>query len=310
MRVQLGTGTVADDVEPVCDAQSAIARIRRPTAGVEPVVLQPEVVDRELAADREQDRVTLGGRAVVEVDDVCAVLAGSRPRADRPHPGPDLDAVAFEGGSDRLGVAGVVGRRQPRSGLDDRRRHPEPDIHLGELAAGRPTAQHEQARRQLAGEGGLAVGPGRHRVEPGDGRDLRLRTDGDDHIPSAELVLRPVVADDHAAAADDGRVAPVHGRPGCLEAPDMTGVIGLGRVGGPVDHPVAVCGGTRPVVTLAGLAACSAALCRSDFDGRQPMCGQLPPNQRRSTTATAAPSSRPLYAAASPAGPAPMMRRS
>ena len=40
------------------------------------------------------------------------------------------------------------------------------------------------------------------------------------------------------------------------------------------------------------------------------MCGQLPPNQRRSMTATLAPSSRALYAAASPAGPAPMIRRS
>ena len=37
------------------------------------------------------------------------------------------------------------------------------------------------------------------------------------------------------------------------------------------------------------------------------MCGQLPPNQRRSTTATDAPSSRALNAAASPAGPAPMI---
>ena len=40
------------------------------------------------------------------------------------------------------------------------------------------------------------------------------------------------------------------------------------------------------------------------------MCGQLPPNQRRSMTATDAPSSRALYAAASPAGPAPMITKS
>ena len=40
------------------------------------------------------------------------------------------------------------------------------------------------------------------------------------------------------------------------------------------------------------------------------MNGQLPPNQRRSTMATLAPSSRALWAAASPAGPAPMITKS
>src|SRR3954454_4392909 len=40
------------------------------------------------------------------------------------------------------------------------------------------------------------------------------------------------------------------------------------------------------------------------------MCGQLPPNQRRSTTMTDAPRSRALNPAASPAGPAPMITKS
>ncbi len=40
------------------------------------------------------------------------------------------------------------------------------------------------------------------------------------------------------------------------------------------------------------------------------MNGQLPPNQRRSTIAAVAPSSRALWAAASPAGPAPMITKS
>src|SRR6185436_4838961 len=60
----------------------------------------------------------------------------------------------------------------------------------------------------------------------------------------------------------------------------------------------------------AGFAQCSVAEWSSAFDGRQPMCGQLPPNQRRSTIATDAPRSRALNAAASPAGPAPMMTKS
>src|SRR5688572_17079202 len=40
------------------------------------------------------------------------------------------------------------------------------------------------------------------------------------------------------------------------------------------------------------------------------MCGQLPPNHSRSMTATDAPSSRALWLAASPAGPAPMIAKS
>ena len=59
-----------------------------------------------------------------------------------------------------------------------------------------------------------------------------------------------------------------------------------------------------------GFAQCSAAEWSSAFEGRQPMKGQLPPNQRRSTTATDAPRSRALNAAASPAGPAPMITKS
>ena len=44
--------------------------------------------------------------------------------------------------------------------------------------------------------------------------------------------------------------------------------------------------------------------------GTQPMCGQLPPNQRRSTIATLAPRWRASNAADSPAGPAPMITKS
>ncbi len=40
------------------------------------------------------------------------------------------------------------------------------------------------------------------------------------------------------------------------------------------------------------------------------MNGQLPPNQRRSMIATVAPRARASLAAASPAGPAPMMTKS
>ena len=51
---------------------------------VEAVVLEAEVVEREVAADREQDRVALGGRPVVEVDHVRAIRPGARVRPERP----------------------------------------------------------------------------------------------------------------------------------------------------------------------------------------------------------------------------------
>jgi hypothetical protein len=45
-------------------------------------------------------------------------------------------------------------------------------------------------------------------------------------------------------------------------------------------------------VHACGLAWWRSAELSSDFDGMQPMCGQLPPNQRRSMIATLAPRCR------------------
>ena len=51
--VELGSGGVADRVQAVGDPQPPVARIgRRPTARVEAVVLEPDVVERDLPADR------------------------------------------------------------------------------------------------------------------------------------------------------------------------------------------------------------------------------------------------------------------
>ena len=66
---------------PSAIAQPAVAREREAAARVDPVVLEPEVVERERPPDGEQDRVALGGRPVVEVDHVRAVRAGAGPRA-------------------------------------------------------------------------------------------------------------------------------------------------------------------------------------------------------------------------------------
>jgi hypothetical protein len=83
--VQLWAGRVADDPQPVADAQPPVARERRSAGGVDAVVLEPEVLEREAAPDGEQDGVALRGRAVVELDDVGAVRArAGRPRARTP----------------------------------------------------------------------------------------------------------------------------------------------------------------------------------------------------------------------------------
>ena len=86
-------------------------------------------------------------------------------------------------------------------------------------------------------------------------------------------------------------------------------VVGLGGAGGAVDHVVAPRRGARPRV-VAALRVDARPPWSSDLDGTHPMCGHDPPNHRRSTTATVAPSARALWAAASPAGPAPMTTKS
>ena len=78
----------------------------------------------------------------------------------------------------------MVGRGEARPGLDDRRRDAEPGVDLGQLAAGRPAAQDQQAAWQLAGERRLLVRPD---VDPVDARDRVGRFETD---PTATMTLR------------------------------------------------------------------------------------------------------------------------
>ncbi len=135
--VELGSRRIADDRQAVGDAHPPVARVGRPAADVDAVVLQAQVVDREGPADGEQDGVTGRGRPVVEVDDVRAVGSGPGPCLDRPDPGPDGHPVGLERGPDDRRVARVIGRGETRPGLDDRHRDAEPRVDLGQLAAGR-----------------------------------------------------------------------------------------------------------------------------------------------------------------------------
>ena len=157
--VELRAGRVADDLQPIGDPQPPVARIRRPAADVEAVVLQAQVVERELAADREQDRVTLRRRAIVEVDDVGAVRPTPARAATARTPVLTVDPVVARAPPDHLGVARVIGRGEARPGLDDDVGHAEPGVDLGELAAGRTATEDDQAARQLAGQRRLLVGP-------------------------------------------------------------------------------------------------------------------------------------------------------
>ena len=202
----------------------------------------------------------------------------------------------------------MVGRRQSRSRLDDGGRHAEPDVDLGQLAAGRPAAEDEQAGRQLAGERRVAVRPDRDRVDAVDAAALfEVDPTATTTFVAVELVRGGVVAHDDPPVAVDRARSAIGDDAGRDERIEVARVVGFGRARRPVDHVVARASTRAAQSYVAGLAWCRPRCARSDFEGRQPMCGQLPPNQRRSTTATDAPSSRALNAAASPAGPAPMI---
>ena len=189
--VQLRSGRVADDPQAVGQTQPPVAREWRPPGRVDAVVLEPQIVERERAPDREQDDVALGGRAIVELDDVGTVPARRGPRPQRADTGPNRHAVGLECGAQDLGIARVVGRCEPWPGLDDRRRDAEPGIDLGQLAAGRSATEDEQAAWQLAGQRRLLVGPGDDLVEALDRRPLGDRTDSDDDVRAGQLMGHP-----------------------------------------------------------------------------------------------------------------------
>ena len=111
--MQLGPGRVADDPEPVGDAKAAVMGERRAAGRVEPVVLEAEVVERELPADGKQNGVALDARAVVEVDDVGAVGSGTLPGALGAHAEPHRDARLPQRGEDRRRVARVLRGHEP-----------------------------------------------------------------------------------------------------------------------------------------------------------------------------------------------------
>ena len=180
--MQLGAGGIADDPEPIRHTEPAIARECGFPARVDAIALEPEVVDREGPANREQDRMTFGGRAIGQVNDVRPIVARAPMRGDCASLEPDVDPVLAQRVRDDRRVARVIGGHEPVARLDDGRRDAEADVRLGELAAGRAAAENQQGFGQLAGEGRLAIRPDLDRFQAAHRWDLRERTHGDHHV--------------------------------------------------------------------------------------------------------------------------------
>ena len=125
----------------------------------------------------------------------------------------------------------MVGRRETRPGLDDRRRDAESGIDLGQLAAGRTAAEDDQAARQLAGQRRLLVGPGDAVVEALDRGSLGHGADGDDDVRAGQLVGHLVVADGDPATPRDRGAPAVDDGSGLGQRLDVRAVVGFGRIG-------------------------------------------------------------------------------
>jgi hypothetical protein len=67
MGVHLGSGRVARDVDAVRDAE-AVVRVKHAVVGADADRLEPKAGERIGAADREQDLMTIDGRAVRQLD--------------------------------------------------------------------------------------------------------------------------------------------------------------------------------------------------------------------------------------------------
>jgi len=140
----------------------------------------------------------------------------------------------------------MVGRREAIARLDDGHGDAESGIHLGELTARRAAAEHEEAPRQLAGQGRLAVRPVGDRVESRHRRHLRSGADGDHDVSTVDHVDGVVVAHLDVAALGDSCLAAIRDGTDVLERLLVRGVIRLLGVDGAVHHEVTALRGLLP----------------------------------------------------------------
>ncbi len=310
--VQLRAGRVADDPQPVGDPQPPVARERRPARRVDAVVLEPEVVDRERrgrprAGSRGPRRSIPSSRSMT-----CApsVPAPARARSART---PVRTVTPSRSSAARM-------TSELRGWSVGASRGPDWTIVVGTpnrtytWASSQPVGpppRTSRLARQLAGERRLAIGPA-----PGScrGRRSAARFDSEPTATTTfvpvELVRGVVMADRDPPAADDRAAAAVGHGAGLAQPLEVARVVGLGGVGGSIDHVVARGRGIRPAI--AGRIGVHAGRLRR---GATSTAGSRCAGSCRRTTAgrrsrRVAPSWSALNAAASPAGPAPMITKS
>ena len=252
--------------------------------------------------------MALGRGTVVELDEMRPVAAGTRLGAGSPGHRSGPHAVAFEREPDRprrCGDGRSAGGGRPtgrwpsarRSGRTPGRARSRSDRRRGRGGS-------SAARGRGSPRGSSSTGPPRCREAAGPSRG----SDGDDDVGRLDLAVPswPSIATRPRPSMRRSRAGSCAGS---LEGRDVAGVVRFLRLRGPIDHVVAPGGRSGPAYRPPSRWWRDAEL-RSAFDGTQPMWGHDPPNQSRSAMRTLAPRSRASWAAASPAGPAPMITKS
>ena len=108
MRVHLRAGHVAGDVDAIGHPK-AVVRLQPAVLRGDPDRLQPEAIEREVAADREQDLVALDRvRAVVELDHVRAAVPFAGAHPGRPQPELQRHAIRGQRFAEQLRRASVL----------------------------------------------------------------------------------------------------------------------------------------------------------------------------------------------------------
>ena len=116
----------------------------------------------------------------------------ARTGADGHRPGVEahVHAVAMERLGQEVGAARMLPVVDAVARVDDGDRHAVAGVHLPQLHAARPAAQHHHPVRQLAQRGALAVGPVPGLLQPRQGRDAGVRAHGQHHAAGLQRPRR------------------------------------------------------------------------------------------------------------------------
>ena len=203
MGVRLDPGDIAARPDPplsahptaLVDLQAALAR-----RDAEPI--EAEVGDARLAPDGEQESLGLQGRAILQGQlDAAIPRAGAARLRVEAQIDPVIAQCVREDGRDRR----LLARQELRARLHQGDARAERGVDLGQFAADRATAEHEQRRRALRGGERLIAGPGGDIRQAVDRRGGGRRAGRDHQVAVAEFA-RPDA--DHARSEDDP--APAH----------------------------------------------------------------------------------------------------